>query len=123
MVHRAKVALHARGFVRTRLTAGATNTRDLVHIAPCPQIYVIEFDEEELQLRSAAFRHPRGEVWGITASPAHSDVLATIYNHGVRVRVRVRVHVHVYVRVSVASTNAHIFPALSKPFTSCSSSS
>eukprot|EP01137_Pigoraptor_chileana_P019441 Opistho-2@80492 len=43
------------------------------------ELHMVEFNDEDSSIACQVFSHAAGEVWKISASPAHSDVIATCY--------------------------------------------
>lgn len=46
----------------------------------CPQIHIIDFDDENNLINKNVLLHQVGEIWHISASPADRGVLATCYS-------------------------------------------
>eukprot|EP00124_Ichthyophonus_hoferi_P000322 Ihof_evm18s11 gene=Ihof_evmTU18s11 len=47
------------------------------------QVHVVEFDDEETQVHSRAYRHSKGEVWDLTSHTTEPNVFSTVYNHSI----------------------------------------
>lgn len=44
------------------------------------QVQCIDFDDDSSAISKTAYLHRAGEIWHVSASPCHRDVLATCYN-------------------------------------------